>query len=513
MSNDLSAGMKSNVVSMDELIDIVAKLRTQGRRVVQCHGVFDLLHIGHIRHLESARESGDVLVVTVTRDEFVGRGPGHPTFPLKLRIETLAALACVDYVAPNPKPTAADSIRMLKPDVYARGPDYRLEQVDLGSSSDEAAAVRDVGGRFVVTNDISFSASSVASRQISLPSEETRAYLSAFAKRYPVETLTRLLDQAQELKVLVIGETIIDEYHYVETIGKSSKEPLLATREISKDVFAGGILAVANNIANFSKNVDLVTFLGTANGYDQFARSNLNATINPTFIPWQDAPTIVKRRYVESYAFTKLFEVYEMEDAPLPERESAELCSVLASRLASYDVVVVVDFGHGMMNSAVKDVVAQHARFLALNVQSNAGNHPYHTIGKYGRADFISCAENEVRLDARDRVGDLRSIIIQLSERLAAPKVVVTRGKYGCLCFGAGEGTVEVPSLASEVVDRVGAGDAFLSLSALVAALGAPMEVVGFMGSAASAQAVATVGHQRSVERGALVDHLSELLP
>src|SRR5437867_10418479 len=105
----------SKVRRLREVADAVAALRGGGKKVIHCHGVFDLLHIGHIKHLEAARKLGDVLVVTITPDRFVNKGPHRPAFPERLRAEALASLACVDYVAVNEWPTAVETIRTLKP--------------------------------------------------------------------------------------------------------------------------------------------------------------------------------------------------------------------------------------------------------------------------------------------------------------------------------------------------------------------------------------------------------------
>ena len=121
-------------------------------------------------------------------------------------------------------------------------------------------------------------------------------------------------------------------------------------------------------------------------------------------------------------------------------------------------------------------------------------------------------AENEMRLEARDRRGDLRQMVLDVSRQLGCERVVVTRGKNGCLCYGEGEGFFEVPTFAGEIVDRIGAGDAFLSVTAPCVAQKAPMEVVGFIGNCVGAQAVATVGNRQPINRGALFGHIESLL-
>jgi sugar/nucleoside kinase (ribokinase family) len=125
---------------------------------------------------------------------------------------------------------------------------------------------------------------------------------------------------------------------------------------------------------------------------------------------------------------------------------------------------------------------------------------------------LVCIAENEARLEARDRGKDLEEIVLEIADRLNCGRVVVTRGKYGCVCYGEGEGFFEIPALADQIVDRVGAGDAFLSVAAMCLAEGAPVEVAGLIGNAAGAQAVATVGNRVPIERVGLLKHIETLL-
>src|SRR5262249_42688305 len=146
------------------------------------------------------------------------------------------------------------------------------------------------------------------------------------------------------------------------------------------------------------------------------------------FLFRQDSPTIIKRRFIENYFFSKLFEVYEINDSVLSKSDVEQLCRTLRGCLRDYDVVIVFDFGHGMLSAEAIDILCQESSFLAVNTQSNAGNLGYHTISKYPRADYVCIAENEMRLDARDRRGELRTMVWDLAERINCQRVVVTRG-------------------------------------------------------------------------------------
>ncbi len=342
--------------------------------------------------------------------------------------------------------------------------------------------------------------------------EQVSSFLADLATRYSADDVLRYLENAQALKVLVIGEAIIDEYQYCTAIGKSSKEPTLVVKTNSAEKFAGGILAVANHLADFCKHVSMITFLGDTDSQEGFIKKKLDSRIERFFLYKKDSPTIVKRRFVDEYFFTRLLEVYEINDGELNETDNKRLCAILQEELPRYDVVIVVDFGHGMLTQQAIEILCRQARFLALNVQANAGNLGYHTVSAYPRADYVSIAENEARLEARDRSGDLKEIVLNVSEKLGCRRVAVTRGKHGCLCYDTDEGFSRIPAFADQVIDRIGAGDAFLSLTALCVAQNAPMEVMGFIGNAVGAQAVATVGHRTPIEYGTLLNRIESLL-
>ena len=337
-------------------------------------------------------------------------------------------------------------------------------------------------------------------------------FLGSYLENYSFEETLAYLERAEKFKILVVGEAIIDEYQYCEAIGKSSKEPTLVVKRNSMEKFAGGTLAVANHVANFCNEVSLLTFLGAQQSEENFIAEKLNKSIERLFLFRKNSPTIVKRRFIEEYFFSKLLEVYEINDAALDEEDNRELCSILKEKLPHYDMVIVVDFGHNMLSSEAINILCREAKFLAVNVQANAGNLGYNTISNYERADYISITENELRLESRDRRGDLKHMVLEISQKLNCDHISITRGKYGCLCYSKSQGFFEIPSFASQVVDRVGAGDAFLSLTALCVLQEAPMEVVGFVGNSVGAQAVATVGHRRFIEREPLFEQIRTLL-
>jgi rfaE bifunctional protein nucleotidyltransferase chain/domain len=507
------ADIESKIKSLNELATIVDEMRRKGRTIVQCHGVFDLVHPGHIRHLEAAKRDGDVLVVTITKDEHVNKGPGRPVFNQRLRAESIAALANVDFVAVNQWPTAVEAIRCLRPHVYVKGNEYASAENDLtGMIAMEEAAIKEVGGKIRFTDEITFSSTELLNSHFDVYPEEAQAFLQQFRQRYSAADVIKSLDALRGLKVLLIGETIIDEYHYCQTLGKSPKEPLVATKYLRGETFAGGVLACANHLAGFCEDVDLVTCLGSQDSKEEFIQEHLKPNVRPRFFHRDDASTIVKRRYVEQAFLTKMFEVCFLDDSPLPSRIERDVCRYLQEVIREYDLVLVADYGHGFMGPELISAICAGARFLTVNTQTNSANTGYNLITKYPRVDFICIDEPELRLACTDRSTSLRELITSTATRLKSGWAAITRGHHGSLTYSAQEGFYDVPVFSSKVVDRVGAGDAYLSVAAPCVAAHVPMDVVGFVGNAVGALAVRIIGNRSAVEPVPLYKFVTALL-
>jgi len=216
--------------SLADLAEIVASLKAQGLRVAHCHGVFDLIHPGHLRHLKAARALADVLVVTITADRFVNKGPGRPAFNEGLRSEFLATLEPVDFVGINHSDSATDLIRQLKPDIYVKGNDYvRRDDDPTGKIFEEERAVISVGGCIHFTDELAFSSSELINTHLDIFPPEVEAWLRDFRNRHSADEVLDYLGRAAEKKVLVVGEPIIDEYVFCSGLGKSSNDLGMST--------------------------------------------------------------------------------------------------------------------------------------------------------------------------------------------------------------------------------------------------------------------------------------------
>ena len=505
---------RDKVRTITEVAAITERCRCDGRIVVQAHGTFDLLHLGHVRHLEAARRLGDVLVVTVTADRFVNKGPGRPVFSAELRAEMLANLEYVDWVAVNDAADAVTAIEHIRPSIYIKGQDYQNPQGDItGKITLEREAVEAHGGRIHFTDEVTFSSTELINRHLNVFEPHIREHLDTLREKGGLEEICELIERVANYRVLLVGDAIIDEYQYVLPMHKTPKENMIATRYQDRELFAGGVFAAANHVASFCKQVDVITCLGDFDSHEDLVRQSLKPNVGLKSFTRAGAPTTLKRRFVDPSYMRKLFEVYFMNDEPLTQDVQLEVDRAIIDMASSYDVVICADFGHGLIANSSIDALSSHSRFLAVNTQSNSANLGYNLITKYKRANYICIDSPEVRLAMSDRLSSVGDLARRLAEEhVDCSKIIITQGKHGCVTFESDGIQHTIPAFAKNVVDTVGAGDAFLAVTAPLVAAGAPMSRVGFIGNVVGALKVEIVGHRRSIEKAALIKGITGLL-
>ena len=500
------------IVSLDELAVIVDKLKSEGRSVAQCHGCFDLLHLGHIKHFESAKAAADIVVVTITPDRFVNKGPGRPVFNENLRMEAIAALQAVDYVALNKWDTAIETIKIVRPTFYVKGQDYKDREKDLTKNIYlEEEAVQSAGGSILFTEEITFSSSTLINSHFSPFNERVQDFLADFKARYSSDDVISVINGLKDAKVLVIGDTIIDEYHYCRPLGKSSKSPTISTIFLNGEAYAGGVLAIANHLEQYAGKVELVTVLGSQDSQLEIIEKNLSPGVERTFFYRNDSPTNTKRRYIDTYLNIKLFEVTFINDKFLDTSLEAEIINYLKTRIDEYDFILVSDFGHGFITPGLQQFLQDSGKYLAVNAQTNSNNYGFNYITKYRNVSYISIDEKELRLPFGDNYGKLEDLIEKLSTITGCNDITITLGQAGSMFYSDGKYYTS-PAFASAVKDSVGAGDALLSITSLLKYKNVPAELIPFIGNCMGTLAVEIIGNEHPVYKKDLTRFINHFL-
>lgn len=501
--------------SLDELALIIAEHKARGEVVVHCHGVFDLLHPGHFRYFQQAKQLGHKLVVTATADAYVNKGVGRPVFNQALRLEVLSAIQCIDYVALNEASDAIELIRKLKPTIYTKGIEYKDHDKDIsGKIALEVRAVEEFGGRVHYTDDIVFSSTELLNTHFGQVNEGVKRCVVDLKNRYGVDGILHYIKTLASLKVLVVGDAIIDDYQYVDPLGQSGKGVHMVARCKEREIFAGGVFAVANHVANFTENVTMLTAISADDGSIDVIAPKLNPKIKCQYVKIAGTKTLSKKRYVlrDGNTLSKLFETYSGADNLIGKSDSIKVCNFIHEHGDEFDVILVSDFGNGFINRDIVQALVDTKAFLAINAQINSGNRGYNVVTHYPRADYISLNEGELRLTAHDKYGEIKTIVERVCANLLCNHMAVTRGVNGVLVYSRERGYLEIPALTQQAIDRVGAGDSYLAISSLCLAGNVPFDVTAFVGSAAAAIDVQIIGNKESVDMVTLSKYITTLM-
>jgi bifunctional ADP-heptose synthase (sugar kinase/adenylyltransferase) len=310
---------------------------------------------------------------------------------------------------------------------------------------------------------------------------------------------------------MIIGDAIVDEYNYVEPLGQTGKGNILSVNHLYTEKYAGGSIAVANHLANFAGKIDLVCGIGSNDDLGNFLKNSSSSNVNCNFFNTSEY-TLVKKRYIDQ-DLNKYFEVYSSGPSYIEEKVESQVIDFLKENLEKYDLIVVPDFGNGFITNRMARVIQESPGFLAVNTQINSGNRGYHVIGKYQKANYISINEPEARLATHNKIDPIESIANEIKNKITKSDYIsITLGKNGLYSLGKNNDSVRVPALSLGVVDRVGAGDAFLALSSISLASGLTIEESSFIGSIAAAIDVQIVCNKEYVNDIRLKKYISTLL-
>ncbi|MBF0481341.1 MAG: adenylyltransferase/cytidyltransferase family protein [Desulfovibrionaceae bacterium] len=500
------------ILGYDDLVAKVEALREEGKIVVLTHGVFDLIHPGIVRHLEESKKQGDILVATVIRDRDVRRGPGRPVFPEELRVQTLAALAMVDYACIVDDDIPFECVGRIAPDIFAKGQDHNKRDKQIHDKIlEEERGLAYGKAKVFETSGFAFSTTGFLNEFLDIYPEDTKHYLRKIGEQHSFERIKQALDSLLSNKVLVIGDGIIDEYHYCTPMGRAGKAPLVVHKYLNYEVFAGGAFATANHVAGICGDVTLVTLLGESESREDFVRACFKPNVAPKFFYRKDNPSIIKKRYVAAQTNQKLFEVNHLNDSYLPRDEEEAVIAFIREEAPKCDLVLASDFGHGLISPRIIEVLRESSRVLCVNTQTNGANTGFNLITKYSRPDFVCLDEAEARLAMKSR-GEIKEIIRDLADRMDTERLIVTLGKKGASGVGRGEKPHFAPILSTKVVDTIGAGDAVFSYVAPLFSLGLPTDLLVFLGNVVGALAVKIVCNKRSVEKHEVLEFVHALL-
>lgn len=504
------------IVTKKEFQIIKEQLKAEGKKTVLCHGVFDLVHPGHIIHFEQAKKMGDVLVVSVTSEKFVRKGPDRPYFNDEMRMQFLEAIRYIDYVMLSEGYTVDDIVEAVEPDLYVKGEEYRNPEDDVtGGISKEQKLVEEHGGKIRFTSGLVFSSTKLINTALSGLTDDVRRYMESFRMLYSMNDIREYADKISRLNILVIGDTIIDKYTYCDIQGMMSKDMGYSARLKHSEEYFGGAVAIARHLVTYAKDVTLMSVIGNEGAIRHRMFDALAETMRLRLVYSDAVPTIIKHRYLtrdeKREEYQKIFAVNNIPvKLGYEEEVRRKFLNQIREKIRSYDVVYLCDFGHGLVDEDVMELVQKEARYLVLNCQTNSSNKGMNIITKYKRADAFALDQQELKLAYPSYTLDEKSRLAKLCSHLGGTGWL-TRGSKGAYGMQRG-GMHKCPAFTLVVKDTIGAGDAFFATAGAFAAAGAPAEIGTFMGNISGALDANIIGNKEVVNKVDALKFASTLL-
>jgi rfaE bifunctional protein kinase chain/domain/rfaE bifunctional protein nucleotidyltransferase chain/domain len=497
---------RRKIKSREELLEIIGR-RPRQRTVIMCHGAFDLVHPGHVQHLMYAKGKAEILVASLTSDAYIGKADYRPFVPQELRAMNLAALEAVDYVIVDEQPTPIENLRFLQPDFFAKGYDYSENGINP-RTQEEIETIKNYGGEILFTpGDVVYSSSSFID---SAPPNISREKLLALmgGEGISLEDLRAVVTSLGEIKVNLVGDTIIDSYVYCTLIGSgTSKTPTISVRHDRETNFIGGAAVVAKHLAKAGATVRFSTVLGD----DPLAKFVLNdlAAAGIDTRACIDATRVTTQKNVFIAGDHRLLKVDKVDNRPISDRTLEEL--KLSMTGGDPDAFVFSDFRHGIFGrGTIPELIAAlpsgPLRVADSQVASRWGN-----ITDFQDFDLITPNEREARFALGDQDSVIRPLSLELYKRARCKTLILKLGDRGILTYRAPSHDAgsffSIDSFAGKIVDPVGAGDALLAYSTLgLVATGSPV-IASILGTMAAAIACEREGNQ-TVSTGDMIAKL-----
>ena len=488
MTDRIHSDYRRKIKTRDELRDIIGP-RPRQKTVIMCHGTFDLVHPGHIRHLMYAKTKADILVASLTCDAHIVKGTFRPFVPQDLRAMNLAALELVDYVIIDPHPTPLENITILQPDYFAKGYEYFKDGMHP-KTREESDALATYGGELLFTpGDVVYSSSAVVELEHpDIGVEKLMALMES--EGITLGHLKKVVSSFNGIRVHVVGDTIVDSYVHGSLISSGSgKTPTISIKHEREVDFAGGAAVVAKSLAKAGASVQFSTVLGDDRLKD-FVLEDLaahgidcRASIDHT------RPTTNKTVFLANdYHMLK---VDRLDNRPISDRIVRELHASLSSN--PVDAFILSDFRHGIFNRSTIPAITDSLPPDTLRAADSQVASRWGNILEFRGFDLITPNEREARFALGDQDSVIRPLALELYRRAQCRTLILKVGERGILTYRAPSDDVgsffTVDSFAESVVDPVGAGDALLAYGTLSLVATKSPVVASILGSMAAAVA------------------------
>lgn len=485
-------------------INFLEKLRNKNPKIKIgiCHGVFDIIHAGHINHFEFAKSKSDILIVSITSDKFVNKGEGRPYNDEVKRAKTLAAMKCIDYIFINDHLTSLNYLKKLKPNFYFKGKDFLKKDLTLNFEKEKREVIK-YGGKLLITPTELMSSTKIFNNLFSEFNKQQKESIRKINKNYGYEFIEEKINSLEDLELNLVGETILDEYVFCDIAGLASKDPCFSTIQNNKKIIQGGALSVCMLASQFVKKINFYTF-----GKNKTLKSFLNKSKNKAkLINLSPKSNIqIKTRYLNLNRLEKILQVTNFRKNIFDLKDQKNINKKLKQNLINKNLIIC-DFGVGLFEDIVLKKINKNKN-IYLNVQTNSLNQGYNIVSKYNNAFYVSLDEREWRLAFKNQS---QEILNDIKSNKTFKLKSLTKGKKGSVFIKNGK-SFEFPVYYNKTVDTTGCGDAYFMITSLMIMKNFPSLIIPFLGNIYAGMHSQCIGNETVITKNEFLRTIKRFL-
>jgi rfaE bifunctional protein kinase chain/domain len=436
-------------------------------KVIMCHGVFDIVHPGHLRHLLYAKSKADVLIASLTADCHISKGRYRPHVPQDLRALNLAAFEMVDYVIIDVEPTPLKNLALIKPDIFAKGYEYQASGLPL-KTQEELGVIQSYGGEVIFTpGDYVLSSSQlIETAPPSLRVEKLIGLMESADLTF--DKLHRVIDSFAGRRIHVVGDIIVDTFTHTSMVGGLTKTPTISVLFEKKTDYIGGAGVVAEHLRAAGADVTFSTVLGEDNLKDFVLEGLSRSGVECRPVIDKTRPTTNKNAIISGGY--RLLKLDTLDNRSISDKIVLNLTQAIAEEPA--DAVVFSDFRHGLFNRRTIPTLTDAIPGGMYKVADSQVASRWGNITEFRGFDLITPNEREARFALGDQDSGIRPLAADLYDAAQCKTLMLKLGDKGVLTCRHGDSSAlgsffVVDSFVDRLVDGVGAGDALLAYATL----------------------------------------------
>lgn len=452
---------------IQELSPVINEIKKQKKKIVLCIGHFNVIHPGHLRFIEFAKKQGDYLVVAVQGESKIDVRVKDKFFNEEQRAKGVASLEYVDKVFVFNKTELKDIVGIIKPNIYVKGEEFSKKRNEI---KEEVDLVEKNGGKIVFSSGDSnhFDTELLDEDLVDIQKKRRILFKEALEKQdITVQNLLDCCDQFSKKRILVIGDTIVDQYIACDALGMSSEAPVLVVKELEHKKYIGGAGIVARHVKALGAKCTFVSIIGQDTTGELVTRELSDDGIDTKLIVDLGRPTTLKKRYM--VGSQKILRVSRLKDVHIDQTTEEKITSYIDSISDELDGIVITDFGYGIITQNILSYISKISKqkniklFGDVQSSSQIGN-----VLKFNGYYMLKPNEKEARIALDDKYSGLEVLGTNLINKTNSNNLVLTLAGHGFISFGKTDDeyfirTQHFPALNPTPIDVMGAGDSMIA--------------------------------------------------